>query len=88
MYIPNSNERINIFNISLYLEKKKLISYANEIIQNSTALVHKKVNIKFPKKYDLLCFYSTTQNITCIWKRKDGVMLYKLVSDSLFVIER
>ena len=43
-----------------------MLSYANEIIQNSTALVHIKVNIKFPKKYALLCFYSTTQNSTCI----------------------
>ena len=64
-----------------------MLSYANEIIQNSTALVHTKVNIKIQKKYASLCFYSTTQ-ILHAYEGKGGVMLYKLVSDSLVVIER
>jgi len=64
-----------------------MLSYANKIIQNSTVLVHKKVNIKFQK--NMLCYVSTALHKRLhAYEGENGVMLYKLVSDSLFVIER
>jgi hypothetical protein len=64
-----------------------MLSYANEIIQNSTALVHNKVNIKFLKS--MFCYVSTAlHKILHAYEGEDGLILYTLVSVPLFVIER